>query len=222
MAGSFYLHKKGDYSKKKIDKLIVYFLWFTFFSEVVLGWPGFLNREFEELSFLKIIIPSNNSWIFNTIIIVKFLIYSVFFKGYILSVKFKRILNFLIITFLVTSILNLILTDVYFVKMSSYTYICGSILLLTSVLAYFYEILRSDEILNITKSLPFYISIGALVFHLCMTPLFIYTAYFITYRTPDFSNFYHLILTSCNIFMYSCYSIGFIVTSKFHKEIKVS
>ncbi len=62
--------------------------------------------------------------------------------------------------------------------MSSYTSMSGTVLLAVIIGAYYYEMLTSEKILQVFSSLAFYISIAAVVWHLVVTPLYIYSSYF--------------------------------------------
>lgn len=214
LAGSYYLNKRFD----EINFKLVIFLWFTLFVEVVFGWLPTLICGFDAFSFLRFTILEQNSWVYNISIIIKFVFYIYYFRFFIGRNVLKQILNYCVVFFILTSITNLLVSEVFFKMISSYTYILGALFLMVSVMFYFIEVLRSDEILNFKKTLPFYIAIGALVFHLSATPLFIYSKYYSNSKSPGFVEIYQIILMVANIFMYTCYSIGFIVCSRKNKS----
>jgi hypothetical protein len=62
--------------------------------------------------------------------------------------------------------------------------------------------------------MPFYVSIAALIFHLCTTPLFIYSTYFSESINPEFYKLYLQVVLGSNFLMYSIYIIGFIVCAQ--------
>ena len=173
----------------------------------------YIILTYNEFEFLRDTFLIKNSWAYNITIIVKFLFFSYYFNS-IYNSYWNKVIKFLTVFFLISAIINLIFSDIFFNGLSSYTYITGSILILISILNYFFEVLKSDEILNFNKTLPFYIAIGTLIFHLCMTPLFIYGKYYSISRNPEFADLYKLILTSSNIFMYSCYILGLVISLK--------
>jgi len=111
---------------------------------------------------------------------------------------------------LIFTIGSLIFTDIFFNKILPTTHIFGSILIFVSVMLYFFKIFQSDKILSIHKEFPFYVAIGAMVFHLIVTPLFIYNEYY-SKKNMEFVEVRNLILFSANIFLYTCYILGFII-----------
>ena len=211
LIGVYYLIKCRDFS----SRYFVFFLCFTFMFESIGHLTTLRSNDF--LSFLIGTKFEKNYWLYNPFLIFNFLFYTYYFRKYIKSSKVKSVLTLSLILYFITSILNLLLSDVYFVAYSAYSFILGSILILFVVLYYFFEVLKNDEILNFTKTLPFYVAIGALFFHLGVTPLFIYSKYYSS-KSPEFVQIYRIILTTANIFMYTCYTIGFIVCLKKNKS----
>ncbi len=212
LLGIFYITKYRDLP----SRYFVFFLCFTFVFEVVGYFPHLISENF--LSFLKGTKFEKNYWLYNPYLIVNFLFYAYYFRYHIRSFKIKKVLGILLTLYLLSSLINLIFSDVYFVAFSAYTFIIGAMLILFVILIYFFEILKSDEILYFNKILPFYVAVGALVFHLGVTPLFIYSKYYSESKSPDFVQIYRIILTAANIFMYTCYTIGFIICLRKNKS----
>ncbi len=215
ISGAIYVNK---YREDNSSRYLFYFLFFTLFIELIFGWLPRVIGRMEILRFLENSILSNNEWIYNIYIITKFLFYTFYFNLFLKKRELRNIMIFGMFLFLISTVINLIFSKVFFVTISSYTYITGSLLLMLSVLFYFFEVLKSDEILNFHKTIVFYISIGTLIFHLCVTPLFIYSKYYKIEKSPEFVQVYQIILTAANIFMYSCYTIGFLVCSRKNKS----
>ncbi|WP_132065746.1 hypothetical protein [Aquimarina spinulae] len=212
VAGLIYITK---YRVKLSTRYFVYFLWLTVFIEVIFGWITVCVNNFESFSFLKgTFLEKSNYPIYNTFHIVSFTFYILYFRSNLKDQKFTAYLSFLSIIYVLGSSLNLLFSDEFYFKISSSNYIAGSILIFLSAIIYFYEIFKSDEILTFYKSIVSYISVGALIFHLTITPIFIYGSYYSSSRDPEFVNIYRIILTVANIFMYTCYTIGFIVCSR--------
>ena len=205
------------YREDKATRYFVYFLFFTFFVEVV----GFLPRGvyyLDSLPFLKDTFLRKNYWLYNVYNIISYLVYIWYFREQVKSTLFKKCLYVISVFYFFSSLLNLFVSDVYFDSYASYTFIVGTVFVFISVAFYYYEILQSDRILDFHRSISFYISIGALVFHLVVTPLLIYSKYFNVSISPEFVQVYRYILTTANIFMYTCYSIGFMVCSQKNKS----
>ncbi|WP_367587986.1 hypothetical protein [Aquimarina sp. 2201CG1-2-11] len=208
----FYKNKLQDVSVK----YLVVLLWLTVFFEILALYPFFINT-FEQLCFLEGTIFGYNTWVFNILIIISYSLYITYFRFNLSNQFLKKILMILVVFFMISTILNLIVSGVFFNELSTLTDVLGSLILLLSVLFYFFEVLQSDKVLIFYKLLPFYVSIGALVFHLVITPIDIYFEYT---KHPN-SNFFKIreyVLSSANIFMYTCYSIGFIVCLRKNKS----
>ncbi len=215
VAGTIYITK---YRAGFPARYFVFFLWLTFFVEIIFGWFPSLVYYVDSFSFLKGTLLEKNFWIYNIYHIINFYLYTSYFKWNINSSLSKKILNFLLVAFLISSSANLFLSNIFFTSLSSYTFIVGSVMFLLSISFYFFKMLKSDEVLSFNKTLPFYVAIGSLVYHLMITPIFIYDNYFNYEKNPDFVEVHEIILTSVNIFMYTCYTIGFFVCSRKNKS----
>lgn len=214
LAGTIFITK---YRVKFWTRYFVYFLWVNFFIEVFGKLPDLID-EIDYLSFLKNSFLAKNAWLYNIYTILSYLFYISFFKWNLKTIVFKKILKMLALLFLISSTLNLILTDVFFKVHSPFPMIFGTSILLISVFFYFFEMLKSERILYFSKDLIFYIAVGALIFHLCATPVFIYSTYYKNEISLFFVKIHRIVLYSAIIFMYTCYTIGFIVCSKKNKS----
>lgn len=213
ITGSFYINK---YREDYISRYFVCFLWITFFTELFATIPALIYYG-DFFPSLKGTFLEENNWLFNIFFILNFSFYVYYFS---LNYKIKKarfFMKILIILYVIGSIINLIFSDIYFVAISSFTYIIGTVLLVISGILYLYEILQSDKILIFYKTIPFYIAVGAIIFHVVVTPLFIYSTYY-SKESPDFVNIRKIILNSAIIFMYTCYTVGFVVCSKKNKS----
>ncbi len=216
ISGSNYFKK---YRVDKMTRYFVYFLWVTFFIEVIFGWLTVCIHNFDSfILFDDTFLAQNNYPIYNVYYIISFAFYTFYFRNHLKHRKSRTTLDVSIILYSICSIVSLFLTDAFFLRMSSFTYIVGSILIFFSVMLYFFEIFKDDEILNFHKSIVSYIAVGTLIFHLVVTPIFIYGYYYSATRAPEFINIYRIILTVANIFMYTCYTIGFVVCSRKNKS----
>ncbi len=215
IAGIFYIRK----NRIEIPvRFFVYFLCLTVLVELLGLFPSLIYYE-ERFSFLKgTFLQKKNSWLYNVYHIVSFMFYIFFFAYILRNTRFKNFLKLMGGFYLVSTILNLIISDVFFISVSLYTYLFGTFLILLSVGFYFFEILQSDEILNFNKSIYFYISIGTMIFHLVVCPLFIYDKYFDIGKSPEFVEIRRFILICANIFLYTCYIIGFMVCLRKNKS----
>ncbi len=210
IAGSLYISK---YREDKNSRYFVWFLWITFAVELFGTIPS-LIYYFDLFPSLKGTFLESNDWLFNVFFIFNFCFYVYYFS---LNYKTKKLKNFMIylaVIYALGSVVNLLLTDVYFNSISSFTYTVGTILLFFGGILYLFEMLQSDNILVFYRTIPFYIAIGSMIFHLAVTPLFIYDKYYVLEKNPELVKVSRLIFNTAIIFLYSCYTIGFVVCNK--------
>ncbi len=198
-------------------RYFVYFLWINFAVELFGELPKIID-QYDQLQFLKSTFLEENAWLYNIYTIISYWFYISFFKWNVKTKKFTFILNILMYLFLLVSITNLIVTDVFFKIHSALPMIPGTLIVVISVFFYFFEMLKSEKVLEFNKDLIFYIAIGALVFYLCAPPLFIYSGYYSNQISTEFVKIRQIILYSTIIFMYTCYTLGFIICI-FHRKL---
>ncbi|CAM4017631.1 hypothetical protein [Gillisia limnaea] len=212
LAGTYYLFKTPH--PKSIIRLFVYFLWLTVFVEMVGLYAVYAYfTDYKGLEFLRNSPFERNYWLYNSYYLVSFTTYFFFFILHLNSAKIRRILTFTALFFGITVIINLVFSKIFFIGYSAYTSVSGTLILIICIMAYYYEMLKSDKILNFYKNLVFYVSVGGLIWHLVVTPLFIYSKYFTT-ASPDFVALHGLIIFLSNVFMYGMFILGFIISSK--------
>lgn len=207
-------------NSKPIDKLFVYYLWMVVFVELVGFYPiyGYFTN-YETLPFIKDTPFQYNYWWYNIYNIIKFSILFIYFLKHLKDLQARWLLTLLSIGFIFSAVINLIVTDVLFLKSSAYTFIGGTIILVLMILIYFYQLLKSNQILYFYNNISFYISIGLLIWHLTVTPLFIYNNYF-SNENPVFLSLHIWLLRIVNIFLYGFLIAGFFICSerKHHKR----
>ncbi len=200
------------YYKKNRSKPTLYLVWFlgiTVFNELFGWYAYFLDEPF--LSFLKGTPFEDNYWLGNIYSIISYLFYINYFKWYISSKKSITILNRISVVFLTASIMEILFSDGFFVKFMPISNIIGTLFIFVSIAFYYMELLKSDQILQVQRTLQFYISVGALIFHLCSTPLFIYSSYYSNSIDPNFVSLYRQVIFGTNYLLYSIYIAGFLI-----------
>ncbi len=205
------------YISKNLGNIpLKYFVWFLFFTVgiEVFGFVPRCIRVFESIAFLKTTFLAKNYWLYNLYFILSYMMYVYYFRKQLVSARAKLFLKYALFFYGISCVGNLCLSNIYFTSYASYTFMMGSFLVFISIGMYYLEMLNSDTILRFDRTISFYISIGALVFHLVTTPLAIYSKYFKIMDSPDFVNLYRIIFHSANVFMYTCYIVGFIICSK--------
>ena len=216
VAGTIYLR----YTKTRTpySKIFVIYLWLVVVVEAIGLYPA-INyfTDFSFMPFIEGTVFERNYWLYNSYNIVKFAIFFVFFIAQLRSRINIRIFNWILLGFVITTILNLILTDVFFTRSSAFTYIAGSLILMILIFVYYMELLTSDRILVFYKSLSFYISVSLLLWHVTVTPLFIYNKYF-SISSPEFVQLHSTILKFSNYFLYSMYILAFLICLRGNKR----
>ena len=199
--------------KSKAILYLTWFLGFTVFIEIIGSYTGLLD-EISFLTRLKGTGFERNYWIYNIYMIGSFLFYTSFFKWFLKSIKAVKILNRLSVVYAIGSVIYLFVKGGLFEGYSLFTIFAGTALVLSSIFLYYYEIIKGDNLLDINKSLPFYVSLGALFFHVCSAPVLIYSIYFRQSFNPEFVTVFIIVLYGSNFILYSSYIIGFIICSK--------
>ena len=217
LAGAIYLKKIQ--TKNKSTRYFVWFLWFTVVLETIGAYAPIAYFEgYDYFYFLKDSVFQDNNWVYNCYSLVSASFYTYYFGSYIQSKIWKLILKFLLITFIVSSVLNLTFSDVFFEEDSKYVNLGGTFLIFFAVSLFYFELLKSDLLLNLKRFLPLYVSIGVMIFYLCVTPLLsIFSDYFNSDNNMFVKLQVHLILFS-NIFMYSFFILGFYICSRKKKS----
>ncbi|GAA3511998.1 hypothetical protein GCM10022393_27150 [Aquimarina addita] len=216
VSGTMYVMKFKD---EVLSRYFVYFLLFTVFVEIVFGWMPTAIYYLDSLKGLEhYFLLNNNNWIYNIYDTISFVFFLFLFTSLFNSKKVRKIGFLFTILFLMFSIFNLVTSSEFFNAIVSLNFIVGSLLLLLYVIYFFFQMLFGDQILDFYKTLPFYIGIGVVIYHLSSTPIFIYSKYFSETKSPDFTKVYEIIITTANIFVYTCYTLGFILCSRKNKS----
>lgn len=202
------------YSKNKSGPTyyFVLFLGITIFSELFSWYAYFVDSGF--LGFLKGTVFQSNYWSVNIYSTISYLFYINYFKWFLWDRKLIKIINLFSICFLIVNLLEMFLSGGFFVRFLPISNISGTLFVFISIAFYYLELLKSDQILVIQRTLPFYVSVGALLFHLCTTPLFIYSVYYSNSIDPAFVSLYRHIIFGINILLYSIYIAGFLICSQ--------
>lgn len=218
LAGTYYLKKK--FSINRANRFFLYFLWLTLFFEIIGAYaPIAYFTKYEYFGFVKDTVYMDNSWLYNVFSLIYYTFLSYYFMMLLKSHKVKLALRVLILLFILIGIINLIISDVFFIGDSLYTSTIGSLLLLFTIILFYFELLKSDKIIDLKRYLPIYISVGILIYTLCTTPLDIFSKYF-NAKNDLFVKTKTIILLLSNIIMYTTFIIGFLVCTKSSKNKK--
>ena len=176
-------------------KLWLYFLIYSFFTEIA-------ANLFSITYHIRAIEIYNTWWLVN----------SFFYMLFFLTKVKKKIKRKVIQGFIVLFGLYVVISLLFFKKYSSVylvdSYIFGQLLVVLSIMMYYTELLKSEEILNIKHSLFFWISIGALIFNIGMLPVFVIS------ELISFQGIFSYIILGLNIILSLCFITGFIISKK--------
>jgi hypothetical protein len=219
ITGAYYL--KNSKTNDNYQMYFVYFLWLTVLVEVIGSYaPIAYFTNYSYFGFIKETVIRNNVWLYNTFILVGVFFYINYFIAYMHSIITKKKLFIVAIIYVLSSIINLYVTDIFFKGTSAYTFIVGTILLLITVFMFYFDLLKTNKIYSLKRFLPFYVSIGVLVFYLCVTPLYAFPKYF-NALNDLYVNLRTNILLFANIIMYGTFITGFIVCAKSNSNKEV-
>lgn len=151
-------------------------------------------------------LTKNNLILYNIYYTINFVILLLIYKHYIQSKIFKK----WILGFIATYLIALIIFGFYenYLTVGQTTaYIIGASFLVITIAYYFIEILNSDKVLNIQKSILFWISVGLLLFHIGSIPFAIVSNYYAFIDDLKYMFYAKFVLIAI---LYSLYIVGFI------------
>jgi len=210
IAGIYYLRRNPN---DLDNKLLKYLLFLTFFIEIIGLIPAIIYNH-ESLHYLKDTFWYTNFWLYNPFIIVSFAAYAFYFRMRLENIISRKILSYLIVIFVIFSSLNLFFLDVFFNSYSIFNLFMGVALLFLAVCFYYYELLQDETLLNINRSVKFYVSVAILLFNLISMPLWIYMKFYNNTLSMEFVNLYSIVFRIANILLYCTYIFAFIYCAK--------
>lgn len=157
---------------------------------------------------IGVLLRINTFPIFNTWNLVNHFFYLFFFLHLLQNSLKRKIVIFIIGIYAVFTAVVIAFYVDFLTKFLSINSVIGSILIVISIMIYFSELLQSDEILNLKKSIYFWISLGVLLFNIGFIPVYIIAEFIV------FGGVFKIITFLLNLLMISCFVTGFIVSKK--------
>ncbi len=195
--GTFYYFK---YKKTNL-KYLIYIIWYDTLN------------EFFALFYSKII-NENNLVLYNIHQIVLTSFYLILYKNVVQRHNHKRILVVLLIVYCSSVFANCFL-DNFISDYFALTDVIGSCFVVIGVSMYFIEVLTSDKIIYINKSLLFWLSIALLIYLVPTIPFTVVTKYYRNSPTiPYIYNIIYGLVFLMNLLLIS----GFICSYKEQKD----
>lgn len=214
LAGSYYYLKTEDIKVKPF----VWYLWVMVFVETA-GMYGYVmqyNFDNELFIWIKNSNFCANTWLYNLFHIATVILFGMFYSRLIENNFDRKVIRLSVISYILFSLFYFGFTKGFFNKTLPYNFLLETLIVFLFVMLYFKQLLKSEKILFFYKSSYFYISIGLLLWYLCVTPLFIFNTYFKAVNT-NFLEFRSLFLLIANILLYLCFTFGFLFTIRHNK-----
>ena len=186
------------YNKLKQSLPLKMFLWFLVYS-LVTEITG---------TYFAFHAKINTAGVYNTWNLVNYIFYTFLFLAIIKNKVSRKVIFGLTFIYLIYEIVNTLFYQNYLTDIYVNSTILIKILLVINVLMYFSELLNSDRIISLNKSMYFWISLSVLIYALGYIPVFIIGEY-ISYR-----GIFRYITIGLNLVMSACFITGFIVSKK--------
>ncbi|PKV49380.1 hypothetical protein ATE84_1402 [Aquimarina sp. MAR_2010_214] len=122
----------------------------------------------------------------------------------------KRFIKYFITLYIITLFICGFYEN-YLVQLQSIPFLLGAFLLMISIIFYYAELLKSEQMQEIKKEFLFWISAGLLIYYMGITPFSIVRNYYASQNEPSIIFILNSILS---IIMNSCFIAGFL----FHKK----
>ena len=216
LAGIFYLWKTR--TKETAVRFLIFYLVFIFTADLFIllySTYGYVYK-FKHFEFILNTPYKSQFWLYNILILIISSCFIYYFIILFESQKLKKLFKIIIGFYLLSSIIAYVIGD--FFLSNDYSFSTGSIFICMAIAAYYLEILQSDRIIDVFKNLSFYVSIGLLIYNLCLIPIHLFQDYVQNYAgNSEFYKVYNMILKISNFFMYSMFTIGFIVQYRWRK-----
>ena len=196
--------------------IFIFFLIYVVFVDFT-GATYFYNINFTPTKYLENIGFNSKAWynlfwLFGSVLFVLYYVFKVLQKK-----KSKRTIIILASVFSILILGHFFINpQVFFGEHHSIYQLAGAFTLLIGCSIYFVELVNSEAITYALKTFSLYALSAILLWWLIVTPILFFDAYN-TESDWDFANLKRRIFVFANIFMYSCFIIGLIVSKS---EIK--
>ncbi len=197
--------------KNTSTRYFIYFLCYIVFVETV-GIGFFYFSEFPVIAFLRdfglrSVIWYNIFWMFGSVLFVMY-----YFHSLMKPKLYKTTIKIAVLVFMVAMLGHFcIYPDMFLKTHASFYQLSGALATIFCIALYFIQLLKSDAIVVMFTTFGFYASVGLFVWWLIVTPVLFFDVYNTT-SDWDFANLKRRIFLFANIFMYTCFSVGLIIS----------
>ena len=150
----------------------------------------------------------NSHWIYGVFITVRHLFLLYFFYKILNSPSIKKLIKQSVIPVVAFAIINYAFIQSP-LRLNSYTIIITNLITILLCLAFFYQILKNERIIALSKSTEVWIVSGTFLYYAVTLPLFIIFNFLVRQDSPLTSSFFR-INDVMNVIMYSSYLIAFL------------
>lgn len=192
-------------------KYFIYFLVYVVFVELM-GAMFIFYKDFLVIRFLRSLGLRTTSWfnlfwMFGSILFIYF-----YFFNQLKSKRGKQVIKLASGLFIILMLGHFIVfSNLFFTVHSPFYQLFGAVSTFICIALYLTEFIKSESILNLFRTFGFYASISLLIWWLIITPVLFYDTYN-TSLDMDFVFLKRRIFLFANIFMYTCFTIGLIVS----------
>ncbi|MCG9972107.1 hypothetical protein [Christiangramia crocea] len=209
VAGTLYW-KKSPYIAPEL-KLFIFYLFYIVLVEFYAFIPIYAwVNDYEVLGFYKDSVFRRNVWIGNFNQIIYALCFSQLFIRNLSNARIRRNLNLILIILIIGSIIRFITSGEFFYSADLYVRTLLTFFVLVCIGYFYFELLKSDRVLHFHRGIKFFISVGLILWSLCVLPLDIYDDFF-SLENPYFMKVDTVVMRYANVFLYSMYIVGFYV-----------
>ena len=176
-------------------KLVFGFLIYSFLTEIA---AFFIGTVLHKLTF----------YLYNIWSLANSYFYFYFFHELIKNNFKKNIIKIIALVYTVISVIDISFFSSFTLVNLNYNILFSSIFIVISVLLYFTELLQSEVVLKLNKSMFFWVSIGVLFFNIGTIPIYVIA------ELLNYQGLFDYIVLSLNLIMAGCFITGFIVSKK--------
>jgi hypothetical protein len=189
-------------------KYFVYMLWFTVLIEFAVG----TVKQYTEARL-------QNNFIYNVLTSFQYVYYFFLYYTIITIPRYKQWVMGFLVAFVIAVLVNFLWVQKLTVTaaFASYTFTLGAILLIMTIALFLVEILNTEKILYFKNYLMFWISIGLFVFYTGIIPFVLSINLLPELLSNDALA---IMFFTLNFVMYSCFTIGFIISRPYVEELK--
>ncbi len=171
-------------------------------------------ENYEILSFYKNSLFRRNVWWANLIRVIGCVCYTYIFSKTLPWLSIRKLFKWILVLFSIFSVISFGTSGEFFHFIDNRVQIVAVFIVLSSVLCYYLRSLIFDADIKFYQDLRFYISVGIVIWHLCVVPINIYSGFFST-NNPMYLELSTQVMRYSNIFLYSIITVGFYMELKY-------